>query len=67
MPSTNRAIQPILLEVHNTGVYGHEHSVNWEVPQKIRGRLKCSNNEKLEAQLLEHEAVGRVYVGMSSC
>jgi len=46
MPSTTRAIQPILLEVHNTGIYGHEHSVNWEVPQKICGRLKCINNEK---------------------
>jgi hypothetical protein len=67
MPSPNRAIQPILLEVYNTRVYGHEHSVNWEVPQKMCGKLKCINNEKLEAQLLENEACGRVCVGMLSC
>jgi len=67
MPPTNRAIQPMLLEVHNTGVYGHEHSVNWEVPQKICGRLKYINNEELAAQLLENESCRRVCVGMLSC
>ena len=67
MPSTNRAIQPVLLEVDNTGVYGHEHSVNWEVPQKICGRLKNISNEKLKAHLLENEACGSACVGILFC
>ena len=67
MPSMNMAIQQIILEVYNTGIYGHEHSVYWEVPRKIYGRLKCIFNEKLEAQLMENEAGGSVCVILLEC
>jgi hypothetical protein len=53
--------QPILLEVCYTGIYRCQHSIYWEVPQKIRGKLKWVNNEKLEAWLKENEAGGGTY------
>ena len=64
MPSTNRAIQPILLEVHDTGVYGHENSVNWEVPQKICGRLNCINPLNAELNSICKSQLAKLFCGV---